>query len=96
VNGGHIHEAEFRSSRSKDFPDLNVAFLITPSMTPLFYNNPGYTVLDIENGLVSNLKMRFFQLFEYTFFSTKRFTTTHFESEFGISINEPNSIRDFI
>jgi hypothetical protein len=96
INGGHIHESEFRSSISKNFPDLNVAVLVTPSLTPLFYNNPGYTVADFNKGIVSNLHMRHFQLFEYIFLSSKRFTTIDFESLFGFSINQPDSIRSFL
>ena len=62
VSGSHIHLADLRVPQYTNFSDLNVFFSITPSVSPIFNNNPGYTVFDTDNvnGLIKNFNWRFF------------------------------------
>ena len=47
--GGHIHLSDFRAPQI--YPgvlDKRVLLLVTPSISPIFNNNPAYSILDIE------------------------------------------------
>lgn len=48
VSGAHIHRSEFRAPISKAHEKIDVPYLITPSITPVYNNNPGYTVMEIQ------------------------------------------------
>ena len=47
VTGGHIHRSEIRMPRSKTFPKVGIPLVVTPSLTPVYFNNPSYTVMDL-------------------------------------------------
>ena len=57
VTGSHIHRAEFRSSMSALWPDLDVPFLVTPSVSPVYNNNPGFSFLEMTESEVTDLKI---------------------------------------
>lgn len=48
ILGAHIHQADIRAPISNKYSDLNIPLILTPSVSPYFDNNPGYTVLDLE------------------------------------------------
>ena len=58
--GAHIHEADIRAPYSQTYPDLKVVHYATPSISPIFGNNPGYSVMEIEGSNVIELHWRFF------------------------------------
>lgn len=49
----HIHQADVRAPFSANFPDLNLPMFLTPSVSPIFMNNPGYSVIDLHPGAAS-------------------------------------------
>ena len=48
VAGAHLHKLDFRVPISREHPGLAVPILVTPSITPVYMNNPGYTVATID------------------------------------------------
>lgn len=48
ILAAHIHQADIRAPVSASYPDLSLSMLLTPSVSPIFMNNPGYTVLDLD------------------------------------------------
>ena len=48
VLGAHVHSGEIRAPISSEFGDLNLTVMMTPGMSPIYNNNPGYTILDIS------------------------------------------------
>ena len=48
--GSHVHRMAFRCPLSHDYPDLQIKVLATPSVTPVYSNNPGYTLLELEES----------------------------------------------
>ena len=58
VTGAHIHRAEFRDSISMNSKNLSIPFLISQSFSPVYLNNPGYTIVDFEEK-ISVIKQSF-------------------------------------
>lgn len=46
--GAHTHFADIRTPRFYDGPDLSSLLLISPSVSPIYNNNPGYAILDLD------------------------------------------------
>ena len=51
ITGTHIHRNQMRSSLSDIYLNLNIPMLITQSVTPVYYNNPAYTTLTINQDV---------------------------------------------
>lgn len=54
IAGSHIHRAEFREPRDSRYPNLKVPIIVTPSVSPVYNNNPTFTHVvlneEYENG----------------------------------------------
>eukprot|EP00347_Sterkiella_histriomuscorum_P008268 403345729 len=96
--GAHIHWGDIRAPISHEFPDLKVVLLATPSISPIFNNNPGYSVLELSdsNNEVTDMKWRFLQLYSYIFMKYKSFSTIDTEELFDIDVNSVDSIRSYV
>ena len=57
ISGAHIHVLDFRYQEEiKDgVPLVYMGIMLTPSFSPEFGNNPGYTTFEVKNGEISNL-----------------------------------------
>ena len=68
----HIHRAKFSAPISVYVEDLNLKTIIGPSISPVYYNNPGFTVLDIERGdskfNINEITYHFYDLAFYIMF----------------------------
>lgn len=47
MNGAHIHRNEFRAQKSSLNLSLEIPMLVIQSISPIYLNNPSYTILDI-------------------------------------------------
>ena len=49
--GAHVHSGEIRAPLSFLNKDLtNLTVMMTPGVAPIFNNNPGYTIMDIDTS----------------------------------------------
>ena len=48
--GSHIHIAGVKAPLSQEALDLNLVIFSSPSISPLFDNNPAYTIVRLEKG----------------------------------------------
>ncbi|CDW78580.1 UNKNOWN [Stylonychia lemnae] len=96
--GAHIHWADIRAPLSSEFPNLELKMIITPSGSPIFNNNPGYTYIEMHGstGKISDLKWRYFQLYSYIFMKLKSFAEVDPQSLLSIDINDVSSIRESV
>ena len=69
--------------------------LLTPSVSPIFYNNPGYTIIDVEDGETKMVHWRHLQLYQYAVTRLKSFSTIRPQSLFNVRFSDPYSIRYF-
>ena len=76
------------------YPDLKHTIIATPSISPMFSNNPGYTYMEVTNTGISEIYFRYLKLYQYYFFSFEDIFVVK-PSQFGIDINNPDNIRDF-
>jgi hypothetical protein len=44
----HIHRAKFSAPISNQVEDMKLKTFISPSISPVYDNNPGFSILDIE------------------------------------------------
>lgn len=92
--GAHIHFADIRA------PELDpgthrphVLFLISPSVSPIFNNNPGTSILDLTpDAKVANLTWRFLDF--QTFITTNKtaFREINPPKLYGIDLNSYQSV----
>jgi len=75
VLGAHIHSGEIKAPLSSNFPDLALPIMLSPSTSPIFFNNPGYTILDIEDGVSKLVHWRHLQLYQYSIGRMPSFST---------------------
>ena len=50
ILSGHVHPGEIRAPKSSRYPNLNIKIMMTPSVTPDGFMNPGYTILDLNES----------------------------------------------
>lgn len=62
LSGSHIHRTEFRDPFSHGHASLSIPFLISPSVSPVYLNNPGFTTMTIRDSHIQSLKVWSFQL----------------------------------
>jgi hypothetical protein len=86
-----------KSTKNRQANIAKMALLITPSITPIFMNNPGFTTFRIENNLVKDVKMTYFELNRFPESAEKAtFNTLDFKEELGIEIFSPNAVEQFL
>ncbi|TNV78753.1 hypothetical protein FGO68_gene3108 [Halteria grandinella] len=99
ILGAHIHQADIRAPLSTTQPTLKpIPLILTPSVSPIYYNNPGYSIMDFDqnNGYSTSLvNWRFFQLYEYTLTRTlsTSFITTDPQALFNVHFSDAATIQ---
>jgi len=92
ATGAHIHRAELRLPKSSHFSKIATPLLITESLTPIFFNNPSFTTLNIQTqGHSLNFKSlttHAFQLQYYILFGHKSWVKLDWNDTYGIDINK--------
>lgn len=70
--------------------------MIVPAISPVYGNNPGYGLLEIDDTTyqVDSLKFHWFQLEDYYRMGISVWKTVDLESELGVDVNSPQSVRD--
>ena len=97
--GAHVHFGDFRNPRSNDYPKLDSLLITTPSITPLFGNNPGYTILDVDSttDMVTNFYLRYFALDLYIKRDKRAvWTSVYPQLKFNFNLNMPSSVESFV
>jgi hypothetical protein len=95
ILAGHAHPGEVRSPVSQRYPDLNLTIMMTPSISPLGFLQPGYTILDLPNNAPPTALWRYLQLHNYIIYEWPTFVTTDIQKAFNISLGDSASIRAF-
>jgi hypothetical protein len=108
VLGAHTHFTDIRinipyTSSVKGFlsknsdPEAKFALLATPSISPNFINNPGFTTFKISENVVKNIKLTFFELNKFpSQESDATFNTLDFAQELGLDIWNPKEVQKAI
>ena len=110
ILGAHTHFSDVRINsasksqsskflKSEDSNDdvAKMAILITPSITPIFLNNPGFTTFKIEDNFVRDVKMTFFNLDLFPESAgDATFNQLDYEKELGIETFTPKHVEEFM
>jgi len=43
----HIHRGKILAPVSTQVPDLNLVMVVTPAFSPVYNNNPGFSIIDV-------------------------------------------------
>jgi len=97
--GSHTHYSSIRSPMSSVYPDFKFTEIINPSVTPVYYNNPGYSWLEFSNEKkIENFTKREMMLdkFESGEQAIPEFISVDPQEQFSIDLNDPETIRQFV
>ena len=51
--GAHVHRGEIKAQTSMYVPNLKYVTFLTPSISPIYDNNPNFTLLELETSSMS-------------------------------------------
>ena len=74
--------------------DMAYSTFITPSISPIYNNNPSFTHLELENQKVKEAISYSFDLTAYTLYQGKSWTKIDWQTEFGIDLNDGKTIKN--
>ena len=80
---------------SSEIENLDLRIFISPSISPVYRNQPSYTLLQLDNQsrTVTGLNSWSFNLQNYRLYQGKRWTEIDWINDFGIDFNDANSMR---
>ena len=99
--GSHIHRMTYISPLSYSHPDLDLKFLVSPSITPVYFNDPGFTVVhlntDRETGAlkVQEISLNFFSLDNIFMYGQPVWRLFKVSEYLGINIDSAEQLREY-
>jgi len=98
IAGAHIHRFELRAVASKAYPaTAQVPFLVTPSFSPVYNNNPGYAMLRIDDVThkITDLTVRSLQLQYYLLLGKVVWSKQSPLEDYKLDANSPASLSNY-
>jgi hypothetical protein len=85
-----------RAPISKTYPAISKTLFVTPATSPVYMNNPGYSIMELtaEDG-ITKVDWRFYQLYQYLLFRIKNFITIDPESLYNVKFNNGSTVYAF-
>ena len=95
--GAHIHHVHVMAPMHPLYDDLNIVQVISPAISPIYMNNPGYgqMTFSVEKG-VENLLFRFFQLEDFQSQGVIDFVEYDLMRFTGVDLNHASTVRTYI
>ena len=78
---------------------MELAIIVSPSISPIYFNNPGFTMLEmswdttLNTFQIDNLFYHFFDLLNYVLFRTKSYRKIDVQKQLSVNVNSVDSIR---
>lgn len=99
--GAHTHFADVRinmpSPKSSLEKETKIVLINTPSISPAFLNNPGFTLFKIENNKIKDFKFILMELYKFPQSESEAtFTKLDFNEDLGIDTITPKKIQALI
>ena len=96
--GAHIHHVQIMAPKSSVIDDdLQVVQVISPAISPIYMNNPGYGQMTFsKENHVETMKFLFFQLEDYQRLGIVDFVEYDVMKYTGIDLNDADSVRDYL
>ena len=82
--------------QSVTVPNVDVVQVIVPAISPIYGNNPGYGILEIDDTTfqIELFKFHWFQLEDFYRMGIAIWKTFDLENDLGVDLNSPQSVRD--
>jgi len=104
--GAHVHRMALKAPmRNRDTeladPDKDLKIIATPSISPVYENNPAYTIAEfVTDGgeiQISEVNMHNFNIFLYMVLGVARFQSYNLSTVFGgVDLNSATQIRSHV
>ncbi len=77
-------------------PDVNVVQVIVPAISPIYGNNPGYGILEIDDTTfeIDTMHFHWFQLEDWYRMGVAIWKDLDIQGQLGYDLNDPSSVRD--
>jgi len=77
-------------------PDVNVVQVIVPAISPIYGNNPGYGILEIDDNTfeIDTMHFHWFQLEDWYRMGVAIWKDLDIQGQLGYDLNDPSSVRD--
>jgi len=95
IMSAHAHPGEIRAPLSSRYPSLSLPILMNPSVSPLGFIMPAYTILDLPLSSSPTVTWRFLQLLEYFVTQYPMFETFDLQKSLNVDLGNVTSIRAF-
>ena len=95
--GAHIHHVNMMAPLSSEVKDLEIVQVISPAVSPIYMNNPGYGSFKFSaEKHVEELIFRFFQIEDYMRLGTVDFIEYDVQAYTGVNLNDVHSVRKYM
>jgi len=95
----HIHRGKILAPVSQEVPNMNLRLLVSPSISPVYFNNPAFSRLWLEEDddlgklQLDSFKYVYFNLLGYLMFGSNHFREIDLQSTLGMDLSSADSIR---
>lgn len=95
--GAHIHHINVVAPYSSVVPNAKIVQIIMPAVSPIYYNNPGFGMLKIDDSSlkIDKFEFVFLMLEDYHRFGVFTYETYNPAKFGGFDINDAESVRKF-
>ena len=95
--GAHIHHVQMMAPMSSEVEGLEIVQVISPAVSPIYMNNPGYGSLQFSSEKhVESLIFRFFQIEDYIRLGIADFEEYDIQKYTKVDLNDAHSVRSYI
>ena len=95
--GAHIHHVQIMAPQSSVVDDLNIVQVISPAISPVYDNNPGYGAIEFtKEDHIKSMKFYFFQLEDWLRLGIVNFLEYDLIRYLGVDLNSAQSVRDYV
>lgn len=95
--GAHIHHVQMMAPLSSEIEGLEIVQVISPAVSPIYMNNPGYGSLQFSaEKHVESLIFRFFQIEDYIRLGIVDFEEYDIQKYTKVDLNDAHSVRSYI
>ena len=96
--GSHVHRVALKAPMSSNHTDINLKIYASPSISPVYDNNPGYSFIELDDSdyKVNEITLKFLRLYVVDFmFGARVWNEIKLSLEMGIDLNDASQIRSY-
>ena len=98
--GSHIHRMTYIAPKSSKHPDLDLKILVSPSITPVYFNDPGFTVVHLDKDKdsrklkIAEISLRFFSFSNIFMYNKPVWRNFEVSKQLRIDVDSTEELRN--